>query len=191
MNFWSFLTRQAMNMAKRSAVACVRAPPPPPPTPAKRGVQYTGYNQSLGDFISTIGKQRWNKRSCCALNKPELMKFKCNQMIHPYKFYTFYRDQSHWIVEAWVVFLHFFLVPLCWSAVSERQMLLTFCGRFIWSGQTSLNFKWFLWLLPWLYHWIIYSFYYSPMSMLLKKKKTTKYCLKHEGKSDPCHPWQN
>ena len=21
--------------------------------------------------------------------------------------------------------------------------------------------------------------------------KTTKYCLKHEGKSHPCHPWQN
>ena len=146
--------------------------PPPPPTPSKRGVLFTGYNQSLGDFISTIGKQRWNKRSCWALNKPKLMKFTCNQMMHPYKFYTFYRDQSHWIVEAWVVFLHFFLIPLnlCWSAVSVRQMLLTFCGRFIWSGQISLNFKWFLWLLPLLYHWIIYSFYYSPMSMLFQKK---------------------
>ena len=21
--------------------------------------------------------------------------------------------------------------------------------------------------------------------------KKTKYCLKHEGKSHPCHPWQN
>ena len=24
-----------------------------------------------------------------------------------------------------------------------------------------------------------------------QKTKTTKYCLKHEGKSHPCHPWQN
>ena len=23
------------------------------------------------------------------------------------------------------------------------------------------------------------------------KTKKTKYCLKHEGKSHPCHPWQN
>ena len=23
------------------------------------------------------------------------------------------------------------------------------------------------------------------------KTKTCKYCLKHEGKSHPCHPWQN
>ena len=35
-----------------------------------------------------IGKQRWNKLSCC------IMKFKFNQMMHFYKFYTFYRDQS-------------------------------------------------------------------------------------------------
>ena len=33
----------------------------------------------------------------------------------------------------------------------------------------------------------IFSFYYSPMSMLFQNK-TTKYCLKREGKS---HPWQN
>ena len=31
-----------------------------------------------------------------------------------------------WIMAARVVFLHFFLVPLCWYAVSERQMLLFF-----------------------------------------------------------------
>ena len=32
--------------------------------------------------------------------------------------------RCHWIMAAWFVFLHFFLVPLCWYAVSERQMLL-------------------------------------------------------------------
>ena len=32
--------------------------------------------------------------------------------------------RCHWIMAAWYVFLHFFLVPLCWYAVSERQMLL-------------------------------------------------------------------
>ena len=26
---------------------------------------------------------------------------------------------------------------------------------------------------------------------VIPKTKTTKYCLKHEGKSHPCHPWQN
>ena len=29
---------------------------------------------------------------------------------------------------------------------------------------------------------------------VIPKQKTTKYCLKHEGKSHPCHPchpWQN
>ena len=154
MNFWSFLTRQAMNMTKRSAVACVGT------HPLKEGSSCSVHwlQSKLGWFYQYY----WQTKV-----KGE----RCNQMMHPYKFYTFYRDQSHWIVEAWVVFLHFFLVPLCWSAVSERQMLLTFCGRFSWSGQTSLNFKWFLWLLPWLYHWIIYSFYYSPMSMLFQKKQ--------------------
>ena len=47
--------------------------------------------------------------------------------------------RCHWIMAAWFVFLHFFLVPLCWYAVSERQMLLFFCGRFSWSRQTSLS----------------------------------------------------
>ena len=34
--------------------------------------------------------------------------------------------RCHWIMAPWFVFLHFFLVPLCWYAVSERQMLLFF-----------------------------------------------------------------
>ena len=39
--------------------------------------------------------------------------------------------RCHWIVAAWFVFLHFFLVPLCWYAVSERQMLLFFAGGLV------------------------------------------------------------
>ena len=66
--------------------------------------------------------------------------------------------RCHWIMAAWFVFLHFFLVPLCWYAVSERQML------------PNISFKGFLLLLPWLYYWIIFSFYYSLMSMLFRNK---------------------
>ena len=39
--------------------------------------------------------------------------------------------RRHWIMGAWFVFLHFFLVPLCWYAVSERQMLLFFAGGLV------------------------------------------------------------
>ena len=41
------------------------------------------------------------------------------------------RCRCHWIMAAWFVFLHFFLVPLCWYAVSERQMLLFFAGGLV------------------------------------------------------------
>ena len=39
--------------------------------------------------------------------------------------------RCHWIMAAWFVFLHFFLVPLCWYAASERQMLLFFAGGLV------------------------------------------------------------
>ena len=39
--------------------------------------------------------------------------------------------RCHWIIANWFVFLHFFLVPLCWYAVSERQMLLFFAGGLV------------------------------------------------------------
>ena len=57
-----------------------------------------------------------------------------------------------WIMAAWAVFLHFFLVPLSCYAVFERQMLLFFFGRFSWI------------------YWIIFSFYNPPMSMLFYNK---------------------
>ena len=39
--------------------------------------------------------------------------------------------RCHWIIAAWFVFLHFFLVPLCWYAVSERQVLPFFAGGLV------------------------------------------------------------
>ena len=48
-------------------------------------------------------------------------------------------------MAALIVFLHFFLVPLCWYAVSERQMLLFFAGGLV---GVNISFKGFLLLLP-------------------------------------------
>ena len=39
--------------------------------------------------------------------------------------------RCHWIMASQFVFLPFFLVPLCWYAVSERQMLLFFAGGLV------------------------------------------------------------
>ena len=55
---------------------------------------------------------------------------------------SFRHCRCHWIMAAWELscFLTlFFLVPLCWYAVSKRQMLLIFCGRFSCSKQISLS----------------------------------------------------
>ena len=97
--------------------------------------------------------------------------------------------RCHWIMAAWFVFVHFFLVPLCWYAVSERKMLLFFCGRFSWSRQTSLSKGFFYY-----FHDSTTELYFRSATRQCRcysKTKTTKYCLKHEGKSHPCHPWQN
>ena len=39
--------------------------------------------------------------------------------------------RCYWIMAAWFVFLHFFLVPFCWHAVSERQISLFFAGGLV------------------------------------------------------------
>ena len=95
--------------------------------------------------------------------------------------------RCHWIMVAWFVFLHFFLVPLCWYAVSERKMLVFFAGglvgvdkhlfqrvSFITSMTTELYFR-----------------SATRQCRCYSKTKTTKYCVKHEGKSHPFHPSQN
>ena len=76
--------------------------------------------------------------------------------------------RCHWIMEDWFVFLHFFLVSLCY-AVSGRQMLLFFCGKFSWSRQTSLS-KGFSYYFHDSTTELYFSFYYSPMSMLFQNK---------------------
>ena len=72
---------------------------------------------------------------------------------------------------------------------SERQMLLFFCGRFSRSTQTSLSKGFFYY-----FHDSTTELYFRSATRQCRcysKTKTTKYCLKHEGKSHPCHPWQN
>ena len=57
---------------------------------------------------------------------------------------SFRHCRCHWIMAAWELscFLTlFFLVPLCLYAVSKRQILLIFCGRFSWSKQTSCYYS--------------------------------------------------
>ena len=84
---------------------------------------------------------------------------------------SFRHCRCHWIMAAWELscFLTlFFLVPLCWYAVSKRQMLLIFCGRFSWSKQTSLSngFSGY-------FHdstTELYFRYITPMSMLFQNK---------------------
>ena len=105
---------------------------------------------------------------------------------------SFRHCRCHWIMAAWELscFLTlFFLVPLCWYAVSKGQMLLIFCGRFRWSKQTSLSngFSGYFHDSTILY----YIFVILRPCRCYTKTKTTRYCLKHEGKSHPCHPWQN
>ena len=58
--------------------------------------------------------------------------------------------RCHWIMATWSVFLHFFLFPLCWYAVSERQVLLFFFARGLVGREWNISFKGFLLLLPWL-----------------------------------------
>ena len=56
----------------------------------QQGNQVRICNKSFADFIGTTlaNKGEIIKKSCC------IMKFKFNQMMHFYKFYTFYRDQN-------------------------------------------------------------------------------------------------
>ena len=61
------------------------------------GNQVRIYNKSfiISDFIGTILANKSEINDHFAWNKRELMKLiKCNQMMHSYKFCTFYGDQS-------------------------------------------------------------------------------------------------
>ena len=61
-----------------------------------------------------------------------------------------------------------------------------FCGRFSWSRQTSLSKSF-----SYYFHDSTTDLYFRSSTRQCRcysKTKTTKYCLKHEGKSHPCHP---
>ena len=69
--------------------------------------------------------------------------------------------------------------------LSPRSKCCYFCGRFSWSRQTSLS-KGF----SYYFHDSTTELYFCSTTRQCRcysKTKTTKYCLKHEGKS---HPWQ-
>ena len=88
--------------------------------------------------------------------------------------------RCHWIMAAWFVFLHFFLVP-CAGTLSPRGKCCYFCGRFSWSRQTSLSKGFFYY-----FHDSTTELYFRSATRQCRcysKTKTTKYCLKHEGKS--------
>ena len=77
----------------------------------------------------------------------------------------------------------------CAGALSPRGKCCYFCGRFSWSRQTSLSKGFFYY-----YHDSNTELYFRSATRQCRyysKTKTTKYCLKHQGKSHPCHPWQN
>ena len=88
---------------------------------------------------------------------------------------------------------------ICFLALPLRSFVLvrclreanvaTFCGRFNWSRQTSLS-KGF----SYYFHDSTTELYFRSTTRQCRcysETKTTKYCLKHEGKSHPCHSWQN
>ena len=87
----------------------------------------------------------------------------------------------------------------CFLALLPRSFVLVrclreanvaiFCGRFSWSRQTSLSMGFFYY-----FHDSTTELYFRSATRQCRcysKTKTTKYCLKHKGKSHPCHPWQN
>ena len=60
-----------------------------------------------------------------------------------------------------------------------------FAGRFSWSLSKGFSYH---------FHDSTTELYFRSTTRQCRcysKTKTTKYCLKHEGKSHPCHPWQN
>ena len=74
------------------------------------------------------------------------------------------------------------------SCLREANVAI-FCGWFSCSRQTALSKGFFYY-----FHDSTTELYFRSTTRQCRcysKTKTTKYCLKHEGKSHPCHPWQN
>ena len=80
------------------------------------------------------------------------------------------------------------LLPLSFVLVRclREANVAIFCGRFSWSRQTFLSKGFFYY-----FHDSTTELYFRSATRQCRcysKTKTTKYCLKHEGKSHPCHP---
>ena len=89
----------------------------------------------------------------------------------------------------WIIFLA--LLPRSFVLVRclREANVAIFCARFSWSRQTSLSKGFFYY-----FHVSTTELYFGSATRQCRcysKTKTTKYCLKHEGKSHPRHPWQN
>ena len=95
--------------------------------------------------------------------------------------------------------LNYGALIICFLALLPRSFVLVrclreanvaiFCGRFSWSRQTFLSKGFFYY-----FHDSTTELYFHSATRQCRcysKTKTTKYCLKHEGKSLSCHPWQN
>ena len=74
-------------------------------------------------------------------------------------------------------------------AVSERQILLFFAGGLVGVDKHLFQRVSFItsMTLPLNYIFVLVLTNVD----VIPKQKPTKYCLKHGGKSHPCHPWQN
>ena len=68
---------------------------------------------------------------------------------------------------------------ICFLALLPRSLLLVRCHQdanvAIFCGRFNIFFKGFLLLLPLLYHWIIFSFYYSPIRWCYSKTKQSHF----------------
>ena len=95
-----------------------------------------------------------------------------------------------WRLENWVVFLHFSSSFLCAGTLSPRGKC---CYLFFAGGLVGVNKHLFqmVSLVTYMTPPLNYIFVILRQCRCFSQTKKTKYCLKHEGKSHPCHPWQN
>ena len=83
---------------------------------------------------------------------------------------------------------------ICFLALLPRSFVLvrclSVCGRFSWSRQTSLSKVALITSMtpPLNYFFVLLL---ANVDVIPKQKQLIKYCLKDEGRSHPCHPWQN
>ena len=93
------------------------------------------------------------------------------------------------VTELWRLNLFSCTLPRSFVLVRclREANVAIFCWRFSWSRQTSVS-KGF----SYYFHDSTSELHFRSTARQCRcyiKTKLTKYCLKHEGKSRPCHPW--